>query len=64
MKGNYIPFNDGYGIVGYHYECPECGSVSSFQDCEEGCISCGFNEPYVDPDDWHDEWLLKRQLEE
>jgi uncharacterized protein (DUF983 family) len=57
MKGKYIPFNDGFGIVGYGYECPECEHHSLFTDCEEGCKKCGFKEPYKDPDDWFDEFL-------
>jgi len=55
MKGKYIPFNDGHGIVGYGYECPECKHHSLFADCEQGCESCGFKEEYKDPDDWYDE---------
>lgn len=54
MKGEYLPFNDGWGIVGFSYICPECEYVSQFTDCEEGCQECGFNEPYVDPDDWYE----------
>ncbi len=54
MKGRYIPFNDGYGIVGYSYECPECGKVSQFTDCDDGCEHCGFTEDYVDPEEWDD----------
>ena len=55
MKGLYIPFNDGYGIVGYHYKCPECKHETRFTDCEGGCDECGFTEKYVDPDDWYKE---------
>jgi hypothetical protein len=51
MEGKYIPFNDGFGIVGYHYECPKCEHVSQFTDCEQGCEKCGFKEPYEDPDE-------------
>ena len=54
MRGSYIPFNDGCGIVGYHYVCPECKHVTRFADCEDGCDDCAFSEAYVDPDDWHD----------
>jgi len=52
MKGEYIPFNDGNGIVDYHYKCPKCGHITRFSDCEQGCEVCDFSEPYVDPDDW------------
>lgn len=55
MKGQYIPFNDGYGIVGYHYKCPKCDNVTKFTDCEDGCKKCGYSEPYKDPDDWYEE---------
>lgn len=54
MNGKYIPFNDGYGIVGYHYECPRCSAITKFTDCEEGCEQCGYSEEYVDPDDWYE----------
>ena len=53
MKGRYVPFNDGYGIVGFGYVCPECNHESEFTTCEEGCEECEFSEPYVDPDDWY-----------
>ena len=51
MEGKYIPVNDGFGIIGYHYECPKCGHISNFTDCEQGCEKCNFSEEYVDPDD-------------
>ncbi len=53
MKGTYIPFNDGYGIIGYSYICPECKHETRFTDCDEGCEKCGFHEPYVDSDEWY-----------
>ena len=59
MKGQYIPFNDGFGIVGYGYKCPKCKHETKFTDCEEGCEDCGFNEPYEDPDDWYEEEMNK-----
>lgn len=55
MIGKYVPFNDGYGIVGYGYECPRCDFVTQFTTSEEGCSECGFSEEYKDPDDWYDE---------
>lgn len=62
MEGEYIPFNDGYGIVGFGYECPKCGHVTWFVTCEIGCEECGFTEPfYVDPDDWFDDFLKKNR---
>jgi len=57
MKGLYSPFNDGYGIVGYHYLCPDCRHVSRFTNCEDGCEKCGFAEEYVDPDEWYEEQM-------
>ena len=55
MKGEYLSFNDGYGIVGHHYKCPKCDHVTQFQDCEQGCEECGFSESYEDPDEWNNE---------
>lgn len=57
MRGIYLPFNDGCGIVGYFYKCPECQHVTAFTDCEKGCEKCGFSEEYVDADDWYDEQM-------
>ena len=57
MKGQYIPFNDGYGIVGYDYKCPQCGHETRFAFSDEGCEQCGFSEDYVDPDEWYDEQM-------
>lgn len=62
MRGEYVPFNDGHGIVGYHYRCPECGCETPFADCEEGCGECDFSEPYEDPDDWHDKLIERRDI--
>ncbi len=59
MKGKYIPFNDGYGIVGYGYLCPECNHETKFTDCQEGCKECKFYEPYVDPDEWYEKEFEK-----
>ena len=52
MKGKYVPYNDGWGIVGYHYICPKCKHTTRFTNCETGCESCSFSEGYIDPDDW------------
>ena len=64
MKGVYIPFNDGWGIVGYGYECPECEHLTQFTSCEEGCEKCGYSEEYVDPNEWHDKYakMFERKL--
>ena len=62
MEGKYIPFNDGYGIVGFEYECPKCKHITLFVTCDVGCEECGFTEPYVDPDDWYEE-QLKPQIQ-
>ena len=51
MKGEYIPVNDGWGIIGWNYKCPECNHITEFTDCEDGCEECGFSEEYVDPHD-------------
>jgi hypothetical protein len=61
MKGKYIPFNDGFGIVGYGYLCPKCEHETKFTDCEEGCEKCGFSEEYVDPDDWYEKQIKPKQ---
>lgn len=57
VKLNYVPFNDGYGIVGYHWQC-KCGETIQFVSGGEVC-TCGFVIPEVDPDDWYDEQMLK-----
>jgi uncharacterized protein (DUF983 family) len=57
MKGQYRPFNDGYGIVGYSYLCPQCGHETMFTNSKNGCEKCGFSEEYVDPDEWYEEHL-------
>ena len=54
MEGQYEPFCDDCGIVGYSYVCPKCNHTTYFTDCEEGCSECGFSEPYEDPDDWYE----------
>ena len=59
MEGQYAPFNDGYGIVGYGYECPKCKHETQFTTCDDGCEECGFNEPYKDPDEWYNEEMAK-----
>ena len=54
MIGCYNSFSDGYGIVGWHYTCPDCGYENRFSASDDGCGECGFSEIYVDPDDWYD----------
>ena len=54
MCGSYTPFCDGYGIVGWHYNCPKCKHETRFSDSEQGCEDCGYSEDYVDPDEWYD----------
>ena len=46
MKGELLFVNDGWGIIGCHYECPECSHISKFIDEEElqECTMCGFKE--------------------
>jgi hypothetical protein len=61
-KLNYEPFNDGYGIVGYFWNC-DCGRVMKFVSGGEVC-ECGFVIPEEpDPDDWYEE-QLKKPIEE
>lgn len=39
----FIAENDGYGIVGYSYECPYCGHFNRFvneDEYEQTCESC------------------------
>ena len=57
MKGQYRPFNDGHGIVGYSYICPSCGHETMFANSEDGCEKCSFSEEYVDPDEWYEEQM-------
>jgi len=59
MKGQYSPFNDGFGIVGYGYVCPKCKHETLFTDCEQDCKNCGFSEKYEDPDDWYEGEMAK-----
>lgn len=54
MRGSYTPINDGCGIVGYYYVCPECKHETEFINCDSGCEKCGFSEPFVDPDRWYE----------
>ena len=64
MKGRYVPFNDGCGIIGYSYVCPLCNYETRFTDCDEGCEKCGFTEAYVDADDWYDESIKRNERPE
>ena len=52
MKTNFITIDDGCGIVGIAYKCPECKKVSMFvihDDIEEdGCEHCGHKETFTD----------------
>ena len=57
MQGQYIPCNDGVGIIGYDYQCPICGHVTRFAFSDDGCEQCGYAEAYVDPDEWYDEQM-------
>jgi hypothetical protein len=49
----WIPINDGFGIIGYSWEC-DCGETLNFASCGDTCDNCGFQIPDVDPDKWHD----------
>ena len=64
MRGRYAPISDDTGIIGWMYLCPLCDHWTAFTTCEGGCCECGFTEPYVDPDDWYDAWLLDRNKKE
>ena len=57
MQGQYIPFNDGWGIVGYGYKCPACSHETLFTTSDSGCEVCGFSEEYVDPGEWYAEQM-------
>jgi hypothetical protein len=57
MEGQYRPFNDGYGIVGYSYLCPQCDHETMFTKSDDGCEKCGFFEEYVDPGEWYEEQM-------
>ena len=60
MKLNYYPVNDGYGIIGYHWEC-NCGNTIQFASPGSECPRCYFviPEDSLDPDDWYDEQMKK-----
>lgn len=62
MQGKYIPYSDGFGIIGFSYECPKCSHITDFHDCEQGCEECKHSEPYTDPDHWYEEELKKNVL--
>jgi hypothetical protein len=59
MIGQYIPFNDGYGIVGYKYLCPRCNYLSNFTHTGY-CPKCKFHEITPDPDEI-DFWKRKKR---
>lgn len=59
MKGKYIPFSDDYGIVGYHFICPQCKYENQFST-NECCEKCDFEQDYVDPDDYFSNSKVKQ----
>lgn len=60
--GYYVPFDDGFGVVGYFWRC-ECGGVIPFADQGDEC-KCGRATPDdIDPDDWYDAELMKPKEE-
>jgi hypothetical protein len=58
MKGIYIPFNEDYGIVGFHFKCPKCNHTNEFST-NEGCDKCDFKQEYKDADDWYEQEMNK-----
>lgn len=36
----WIAENDGWGIVGWSFECPECGALNRFADHWEEILEC------------------------
>ena len=48
----WIPYNDGYGIIGYSWMC-ECGRKTDFASPGDTC-ACGRSVSGEDPDDWYD----------
>lgn len=59
MEGQYIPFSDDYGIIGFNYLCPKCEHENLLQDCDDGCKECGFKESYTEPCRWYDNEMNK-----
>lgn len=57
----WVPFNDGYGIVGYGWDC-ECGVEHRFVSPGE-TMPCGFVVPNIDPDEWHAQEMAKPEAE-
>lgn len=52
----FTPFNDGYGIVGYYYDCLVCGHHGMFED---QCKNCGNSFTDIDQDEWYSAELEK-----
>ncbi len=40
MRIEWIAFNDGYGIVGYGWECPSCGHYEIIGPYYEDVVEC------------------------
>jgi len=59
MKGTYIPINDGTGIIGFSFKCPQCNHLNLFSS-NESCDACDLEQSYEDPDEWYDMEMLKR----
>jgi hypothetical protein len=59
MEGLYLPINDGEGIIGYAYVCPQCHSMTAFVSSDDGCGACEYHESHVDPDDWYEQEMSK-----
>lgn len=56
-KLNFIPINDGHGIIGYNWLCA-CGKTIEFVSPKDMC-SCGFVVPDVDPNVWYNTQMNK-----
>ena len=52
METNFNTINDGCGIIGIGYYCPECKRESMFVDYDiiekTGCPNCGHKETFTD----------------
>ena len=56
-QGEWEPVNDGYGIIGYHWNC-DCCTKTTFVSNGDSCSNCNILLP-PDPD-W--EFLNKKEI--
>lgn len=54
----FIAEDDGYGIVGYSYECPYCEKFNRFvdeDDYEQTCGECGQTSKHISLEEGEEE---------